>query len=95
VRRTFASLLYEAGASPAYVMSQMGHTSSAVALEVYKKVMERKRDTGARMDAPSRALGGHKRAQVTRRLRFRWQSRKQQTSPKPGFREAAGQGLEP
>jgi integrase len=49
VRRTFASLLYEAGASPADVMSQMGHTSSAVALEVYTKVMERKRDTGARI----------------------------------------------
>jgi hypothetical protein len=32
-------------------MSQMGHTSSARALEVYTKVMERKRDTGARMDA--------------------------------------------
>jgi hypothetical protein len=43
--------LYEAGASPAYVMAQMGHTSSALALEVYTKVMERKRDTGARMDA--------------------------------------------
>jgi integrase len=51
LRRTYASLLYEAGASPAYVMAQMGHTSSALALEVYTKVMERKRDTGARMDA--------------------------------------------
>jgi integrase len=51
LRRTFASLLYEAGASPAYVMSQMGHTSSALALEVYAKKMERQRDTGARMDA--------------------------------------------
>jgi integrase len=51
LRRTFASLLYEAEASPAYVMSQMGHTSSALALEVYAKVMERKRDTGERMDA--------------------------------------------
>jgi integrase len=51
LRRTFASLLYEAGASPAYVMSQMGHTSSALALEVYAKKMERSRDTGARMDA--------------------------------------------
>jgi integrase len=51
LRRTFASLLYEAGASPAYVMSQMGHTDPALALEVYTKVMERKRDTGARMDA--------------------------------------------
>jgi integrase len=27
LRRTFASLLYEAGASPAYVMAPMGHTS--------------------------------------------------------------------
>jgi hypothetical protein len=41
----FASLLYEAGASPAYVMAQ-GHTSSALALEVYAKNMERQRDTG-------------------------------------------------
>jgi integrase len=51
LRRTFASLLYEAGASPAYVMSQMGHTSSALALEVYARKMARCRDTGARMDA--------------------------------------------
>ena len=50
-RRTFASLLYEVGASPAYVMAQLGHTSSALALEVYAKKMERQRDTGARMDA--------------------------------------------
>ena len=55
LRRTFASLLYEAGASPAYVMSQMGHESSALALEVYAKVMERKRDVGARMDELVRA----------------------------------------
>lgn len=51
LRRTFASLLYEAGASPAYVMSQMGHSSSALALEVYARKMDRQRDTGARMDA--------------------------------------------
>jgi integrase len=51
LRRTFASLLYEAGASPAYVMSQMGHTSAALALEVYAKKMARSRDTGERMDA--------------------------------------------
>ena len=54
-RRTFASLLYEAGASPAYVMAQMGHTSSALALEVYARKMERQRDTGERMDALLRA----------------------------------------
>ncbi len=29
----------------------MGYTSSALALEVYAKKMERQRDTGARMDA--------------------------------------------
>ena len=51
LRRTFASLLYEAGASPAYVMSQMGHASSALALEIYARKMERDRETGARMDA--------------------------------------------
>ena len=51
LRRTFASLLYEAGASPAYVMAQMGHSSSALALEVYSKMLARERDTGARMDA--------------------------------------------
>lgn len=51
LRRTFASLLYESGSSPAYVMGQMGRTSSALALEVYSKMMSRDRDTGARMDA--------------------------------------------
>jgi integrase len=53
LRRPFASLLYEAGASPAYVMAQMGHTSSALALEVYARVMElgEPRETGARVDA--------------------------------------------
>jgi hypothetical protein len=44
-------LLYEAGASPAYVMAQIGHTSADLALEVYARKMERKRDTGQRMDA--------------------------------------------
>jgi hypothetical protein len=43
--------MYEADGSPAYVMSQMGHTSSALALEVYSKLTKRKRDTGARMEA--------------------------------------------
>jgi integrase len=55
LRRTFASLLYEAGATPAYVMAQMGHMSSALALEVYAKKMARSRDTGERMDALIRA----------------------------------------
>ena len=42
LRRTFASLLYEAG---------------ALALEVYAKVMERKRDTGERLDELIREAG--------------------------------------
>jgi hypothetical protein len=32
-------------------MAQMGHTSSALALEVYARKMERQRETGVRMDA--------------------------------------------
>ena len=51
LRRTFASLLFEAGASPAYVMGKMGHTSSSLALEVYARMMSRDRDTGTRVDA--------------------------------------------
>ena len=51
LRRTFCALLYEAGASPAYAMQQMGHTSASLALEIYTKVLDIKRDTGARMVA--------------------------------------------
>jgi integrase len=50
LRRTFASLLYAAGASPAYVMGAMGHESAALALEVYAKMMARQSNTGAAMD---------------------------------------------
>jgi hypothetical protein len=56
LRRTFCALLYEAGATPADVMSQMAHTDASLALEVYSKVIERKRDTGERMDAPVRGV---------------------------------------
>jgi integrase len=51
LRRTYCALLYEAGATPAYTMQQMGHTDPGLALAIYTKVMERKRDTGERMDA--------------------------------------------
>jgi integrase len=51
LRRTFASLLYEAGASPAYVMAQMGHTFLGRRAGGHAKKMARSRDTGARMDA--------------------------------------------
>ena len=42
-------------------MAQMGHTSTALALEVYVRMMRRERDTGARMDALVR---GADRAQM-------------------------------
>jgi integrase len=51
LRRSFASLLYEAGANPAEVMDQLGHKSAALALEVYAKKLDRNRDTGTRVDA--------------------------------------------
>jgi hypothetical protein len=43
-------------------MAQMGHSSSALALEVYAKKMARSRDTGARMDALMRPAEWEKRA---------------------------------
>lgn len=41
----------DADAVRSHVMSQMGHTSAALALEVYSKMMARQRETGVRMDA--------------------------------------------
>jgi hypothetical protein len=38
-------------------MAQMGHESSALALEMYAKVTERKREIGARMDELVRGAG--------------------------------------
>jgi integrase len=51
LRRTFASLLYEAGETPPYVMNQMGHKSAAMALEMYARRMKSQRETGAKVDA--------------------------------------------
>jgi hypothetical protein len=57
----------------AYVMSQMGHTRAALALEGYAKKMARRRNTGARMDALIKPAGwcekGAKRRTVTKALR--------------------------
>ena len=39
LRRTFCSLAFAAGASPAAVMQVLGHTSAALSLEVYSKVV--------------------------------------------------------
>jgi hypothetical protein len=37
-------------------MAVMGHSSSALALEVYAKTMRRERETGARMDSLVRGV---------------------------------------
>jgi integrase len=50
LRRTFCSLMYEAGAQPTAVMAAMGHKSAKLALEVYAQKMERDRDTVTRME---------------------------------------------
>jgi Phage integrase family len=45
LRRSYATLMAEAGASPAYTMRQIGHSKAAFALELYTDVKVR-RDAG-------------------------------------------------
>ena len=54
LRHTFASLLFEAGATVPYVMDQLGHSDPKVTLSIYTHVLERKRDHGKRLDALAR-----------------------------------------
>jgi integrase len=55
LRHTFASLLFEAGATVPYVMAQLGHADPKVTLGIYAHVLRRKGDTGDRLDALVRA----------------------------------------
>ena len=55
LRHTFASLLFEAGATVPYVMAQLGHADPKVTLGIYAHVLRRKGDTGERLDALVRA----------------------------------------
>jgi hypothetical protein len=87
--------MYEAEGSPAYVMSQMGHTSSALALEVYSKLTKRKRDTGARMEALIRGADWARMDTNGADASDSLSARKRKTPPERGFDEAAGQGFEP
>jgi len=50
LRRTYASLMAEAGADPAYTMRQIGHRKSGFTLEVYT-------DVNTRRDAANERLG--------------------------------------
>ena len=45
-RRTYITIMFEAGASPAYVMDQVGHEDSKTTLEIYAKVSKRRSRKG-------------------------------------------------
>jgi integrase len=51
MRRTFASMLYALGESPAAVMQELGHTDPGLALRVYAQAMRRSDDERARLAA--------------------------------------------
>jgi hypothetical protein len=69
----------------------MSQPSSALALEVYAKKMERERDTGARMDALIRAADWAQTATASwKRCRCRKQKR-----PLSSLFPVGGTGLEP
>ncbi len=51
LRRTFLSLLYAIGESPATVMAEAGHKSPALALRVYAQSMRRGEDETAQIQA--------------------------------------------
>lgn len=51
LRRTFASILYALGESPAVVMAEMGHTSPALALRIYAQANRLGEDERARLRA--------------------------------------------
>jgi integrase len=58
LRHTYASLLAEAGADPAYVMAQTGHRSAKLTLEVYTHAQNRKKNATGALDALIRGDDG-------------------------------------
>ena len=51
LRHTYASLLVEASADPAYVMAQIGHRNARFTLETYTHVRNRERNVTSELDA--------------------------------------------
>jgi integrase len=49
LRRTYATLMAQAGVDQRYTMRQIGHRSAALTLEVYTDVSDRKHDGNARL----------------------------------------------
>jgi integrase len=82
LRRTFCALAFAAGASPAAVMGALGHTSAALSLEVYGRVVAGRPPGSARAWRSSSAgLNGHQWALTTQRRRT---SRKRRPSSRSG-----------
>lgn len=50
LRRTYISLLLEAGANPRVVMAQVGHTDPGLTLRVYAQVMSQREGSASRLD---------------------------------------------
>jgi integrase len=59
LRRTYASLMVEAGADPAYTMKQIGHRRSSFTLEIYTDVKTRRDAANERLGA---LLAGEQKA---------------------------------
>lgn len=64
LRHSFASLLFEAGATVPYVMAQLGHSDPKVTLGIYAHVLNRDREQGERLDA---LVSGTEADSLTRR----------------------------
>jgi len=99
LRHTFASLLFEAGATVPYVMAQLGHSDPKVTLSIYSHVLERKRDHGERLDAlvrgPEKAQKGTNPLSDLPATADQVPPEKQKTPPERGFRGVGRAGLEP
>ena len=57
MRRTFASLLLESGASVPYVMAQLGHRDPTMTLGIYARVLQRSGQEIERLDDLMRSSG--------------------------------------
>jgi integrase len=57
LRRTFASLLYALGETPAVVMAEMGHADPGLALRIYAQAMGRDEDERSKLRALVEGVG--------------------------------------
>jgi Phage integrase family len=94
LRRTFASLLYEAGASLSYVMAQMGHTRRRWRSRSTRARWRVAATRGRAWTSYYAALIGHKWAQTRRTVRARSQRRKRKSPLSRDF-PMGGDGVEP